>query len=99
MTVNHCKPSSRKGKQTPHNTKHPAKKQVSPLRQRMIRDMELAGLTRGTQQNYIRAVVMLQDHYTIRQPRSSWSGMVYARKRLFLGVPGSSQCPATFLTG
>jgi site-specific recombinase XerD len=32
----------------------------------MIGDMELAGLTGGTQQNYIRAVVMLQDHYTIR---------------------------------
>ena len=31
--------------------------------------------------------------------KGSWSGMVYTRKRLFLGVPGSSQCAATFLTG
>ena len=35
---------------------------VSPLRQRMIRDMELAGLTRGTQQCYLGAVVALQRH-------------------------------------
>jgi len=33
---------------------------VSPLRQRMIRDMELAGLTTGTQQCYVSAVVALQ---------------------------------------
>ena len=38
---------------------------VSPLRQRMIGDMELAGYTPGTQQNYIGAVVKLQDHYRI----------------------------------
>ena len=60
------KQSSRKSKHTLQGTKPQAKKQVSPLRQRMIGDMELAGLTGGTQQNYIRAVVMLQDHYTIR---------------------------------
>ena len=35
---------------------------VSPLRQRMIRDMELAGLTAGTQQCYVGAVVALQRH-------------------------------------
>ena len=35
---------------------------VSPLRQRMIGDMELAGLTRGTQQCYLGAVVALQRH-------------------------------------
>ena len=46
-------------------------KQVSPLRQRMIRDMELAGLTRGTQQHYIGAVIKLQNHYTIRPDRLS----------------------------
>jgi site-specific recombinase XerD len=37
----------------------------------MIRDMELAGLTGGTQQTYIGAVVKLQDHYTIRPDRLS----------------------------
>jgi hypothetical protein len=66
MIVSNSRQSSRKGKQTRHNTKPQAKKQVSPLCQRMIRDMELAGLTHGTQQNYIRAVMMLQEHYAIR---------------------------------
>ena len=66
MIRSHGKQSSRKSKHTVQGTKPQAKKQVSPLRQRMIGDMELAGLTGGTQQNYIRAVVMLQDHYTIR---------------------------------
>ena len=66
MIRSHGKQSFRKSKQTLQGTKPQAKKQVSPLRQRMIGDMELAGLTGGTQQNYIRAVVMLQDHYTIR---------------------------------
>jgi site-specific recombinase XerD len=42
-----------------------ARHKVSPLRQRMIGDMELAGYTPGTQQNYIAAVVKLQDHYRI----------------------------------
>jgi site-specific recombinase XerD len=37
----------------------------------MIRDMELAGYTQGTQQNYIGAVVKLQNHYTIRPDRLS----------------------------
>jgi len=58
-----------------------AKKQVSPLRQRMIGDMELAGLTGGTQQNYIRAVMMLQDHYTIR-PDSTTAGPAYPPRPL-----------------
>jgi site-specific recombinase XerD len=66
MIRSHGKQSTSKSKQTLESTKPPAKKQFSPLRQRMIRDMELAGLTRGTQQNYIRAVVKLQDHYRIR---------------------------------
>lgn len=48
------------------STKTQAKKQVSPLRQRMIGDMELAGYTPGTQQSYIGAVAKLQDHYAIR---------------------------------
>lgn len=66
MIRSNDKQSSRKSNQTLHSTKPQAKKQVSSLRQRMISDMELAGYTQGTQQNYIRAVVMLQDHYAIR---------------------------------
>jgi site-specific recombinase XerD len=37
----------------------------------MIRDMELAGYTAGTQQAYISAVVKLQDHYHVRPDRLS----------------------------
>ena len=48
-----------------------AKREVSPLRKRMIRDMELAGYTPGTQHTYIRAVAKLQDHYHIRPDRLS----------------------------
>jgi hypothetical protein len=59
MTVNHSKPSTCKSKQTLQDTEPQKKKQVSPLRQRMISDMELAGYTRGTQQNYIGAIVKL----------------------------------------
>jgi len=66
MIRSNGKQSSRKSNQTLHSTKPQAKKQVSPLRQRMISDMELAGYTQGTQQNYIGAVVKLQDHYRIR---------------------------------
>jgi hypothetical protein len=66
MIVNNSKQSACKSKQTLKSTKAPTKKQASPLRQRMIRDMELAGLTHGTQQNYIRAVLMQQKHYAIR---------------------------------
>ncbi len=39
---------------------------VSPLRLRMIQDMELAGLVPGTRRAYIGAVVALQDHYGVR---------------------------------
>ena len=53
-------------KATCHGAKPEAKHKVSTLRQCMIRDMELAGLTRGTQQTYIGAVVKLQDHYHAR---------------------------------
>ena len=60
-----------KSKVTCQTAKPQAKPKGSPLRQRMIRDMELAGLTRGTQQNYIGAVVKLQNHYTIRPDRLS----------------------------
>jgi site-specific recombinase XerD len=40
-----------------------AMQKLSPLRKRMIRDMELAGLSYNTQRAYIWAVVKLQDHY------------------------------------
>jgi integrase/recombinase XerD len=48
------------------SAKPQARHKVSPLRQRMIDDMELAGYTPGTQQTYIGAVVKLQNHYKIR---------------------------------
>lgn len=44
---------------------------VSPLRQRMIQDMELAGLAQTTKQTYIRSVVALQKHYGIRPDKLS----------------------------
>jgi len=69
---------TRDGKQWPRESqetgpiaKPKAKPEVSPLRQRMIRDMELAGLTDGTQQTSIGAVVRLQHHYQIRPDRLS----------------------------
>ncbi len=65
MSVSHSSQSTCKNKQTLKSTKPQAKKPVSPLRQRMICDMELAGYVPGTQQSYIGAVVKLQDHYTI----------------------------------
>jgi hypothetical protein len=36
---------------------------MSPLRQRMIEDMTLAGLAAGTQQHYVQAVRRLAAHY------------------------------------
>ena len=66
MIRSNGKQSSCKGKQTLQITKPQAKKQVSPLRQRMISDMDLAGYAQGTQQSYIGAVVKLQDHYRVR---------------------------------
>ena len=50
---------------------HTADVRPSPLRQRMIRDMELAGLSRGTQENYLTAVVALQRHYQVRPDQLS----------------------------
>ena len=47
------------------------KTHVSPLRQRMIRDMELAGLVPGTRRVYIGAVVAIQDHYGLRHDNLS----------------------------
>lgn len=60
-----------------HNSQHYSKDQlhsavrISPLRKRMIQDMNLAGLTHGTQNVYIGAVVALQKHYRIRPDRLS----------------------------
>ena len=53
------------------SAKPQARHKVSPLRQRMIGDMELAGYTQGTQRRYIGAVVKLQDHYHVRPDRLS----------------------------
>ena len=53
-------------KETGQIAKSQTKREFSPLRQRMIRDMELAGLTRNTQETYICAVVKLQNHYRSR---------------------------------
>ena len=66
MATRDGKQSTSQSKQTLKNAKPRAKKPVSPLRQRMISDMELAGYTAGTQQSYISAVGKLQDHYRIR---------------------------------
>jgi integrase/recombinase XerD len=49
---------------------------VSPLRQRMIRDMELAGLSVNTQQGYLRAVEALQRQ-TGRRPDRLTEEQVY----------------------
>lgn len=47
----------------------PPSRTLSRLRQRMIDDMELAGLTLGTQQCYLGAVVALQRHTDTRPDR------------------------------
>ena len=44
---------------------------ASPLRRRMIEDMQLAGLTGGTQKAYIAAICALQRHTGIRPDRLS----------------------------
>jgi integrase/recombinase XerD len=71
MVTRDGKQLARESKETGQIAKPEAKHKVSPLRQRMIRDMELAGLTGSTQQTYIGAVVRLQDHYHIRPDRLS----------------------------
>lgn len=50
---------------------HAGKGSISPLRQRMIRDMDLAGLSRKTQQTYIAAVTAIQKRYNIRPDKLS----------------------------
>ena len=63
MIASNGNQSLRKSKQNQPSRQSTAPKQLSPLRQRMIGDMELAGFTPGTQKAYIGAVVTLQDHY------------------------------------
>ena len=36
---------------------------MTPLRQRMIEDMQLRGLARSTQQRYLQAIGLLARHY------------------------------------
>jgi integrase/recombinase XerD len=71
MVTRDNKQWARENKETCQIAKPKAKPKVSPLRQHMIRDMELAGFTPGTQQTYIGAVVKLQDHYHTRPDRLS----------------------------
>ena len=71
MVTRDGKQLARESKETCQIAKPEAKHKVSPLRKRMICDMELAGFTGGTQQTYIGAVVKLQDHYHVRPDRLS----------------------------
>jgi site-specific recombinase XerD len=71
MVTSYGNHASRESKEICQAEKLQPWKQVSPLRQRMIRDMELAGLTCNTQRAYIHAVVRLQDHYQIRPDKLS----------------------------
>jgi hypothetical protein len=63
--------SSQKSKTSLQNAPSHWHPPISPLRQRLIRDMELAGLTENTQRAYIYAVVKLQDHYRVRPDKLS----------------------------
>ncbi len=69
MTVSkHGSPST--GAAEPSSDPEQARRRaVSPLRQRMIGDMELAGLSPKTQQCYLGAVVALQRHTDTRPDR------------------------------
>jgi site-specific recombinase XerD len=71
MVTRDSKRLSRESKETCQIAKPEAKHKVSPLRKRMIRDMDLAGYTGGTKQTYIGAVVKLQDHYHVRPDKLS----------------------------
>ena len=71
MVTKDGKLSARESRVAGQTAKPKAKPKVSPLRQRMIRDTELAGFTPGTQQTYIGAVVKLQNHYHVRPDRLS----------------------------
>ena len=66
MVTREVKQSAHKNSVARQSPKPQTRHKVSPLRQRMISDMELAGYTPGTQQSYIGAVVKLQNHYHVR---------------------------------
>ena len=66
MVTRDGKQLARENSMARQSAKPQTRHKVSPLRQRMIDDMELAGYTPGTQQTYIGAVVKLQDHYHVR---------------------------------
>ena len=55
-----------------------APRKVSPLRQRMIEDMMLAGLAPKTQNNYIHAVVSIQKHHGGTSPDRLTEKQVHA---------------------
>ena len=71
MVTGDGKQGAREREETGQITGPQAKHRVSPLRERMIRDMELAGLSRNTQQTYVGAIVKLQNHYHLRPDRLS----------------------------
>ena len=48
-----------------------ALRQTTPLRQRMLQDLQLAGLSPRTQEAYLRAVRKLADHFHIPPDRLS----------------------------
>jgi phage-related protein len=62
---------------------------MTPLRQRMIEDMQLQGFSLGTQQAYVRAVRQLADYYH-RSPdgineEELRSYFLYFRSLIYLG--------------
>ena len=59
MVTKDGKQSARESSVAAKIAKPQARHKVSPLLQRMIRDMELAGFSPGTQQTYIGAVLKL----------------------------------------
>lgn len=70
--INHQNSQSpHKSKKSLHNKPSHSGAQISPLRQRFIRDMELAGLVETTQRAYIHAVLKIQGHYHIRPDKLS----------------------------
>ena len=71
MITSNSKQLASKSKESLQCEKTLPKQKVSPLRQRMIRDMELAGMFHNTQRTYINAVVKLQKHYCIRPDKLS----------------------------
>lgn len=67
----HPKQCSKNETRSPSQLKPCPQGSISPLRQKMVLDMKLAGLTAGTQRIYVAAVSKLQDHYGIRPDKLS----------------------------